>query len=95
MNGHPTERLPGNLSISVLGVDSDRLLTNLDGIAVSSGSACTSNDLEPSHVLTAMGIDRASALSTIRFGLGRFTTDDEIEFAIEAMIKAVRASRIR
>ncbi len=93
LNGHPTERLPGNLNVSFPGVDPKRLLCNLDAIAVSAGSACNSAKLTPSHVLTAMGVAPDLALSTIRFGLGRFTTDADIEEAIEVVVDAARRSR--
>jgi cysteine desulfurase len=93
LNGHPTERLPGNLNVSFPGVDPKRLLCNLDAIAVSAGSACNSAKLTPSHVLTAMGVAPELALSTIRFGLGRFTTDADIEEAIEVVVDAARRSR--
>lgn len=89
VNGHPTERLPGNLNMSFGGVDGDALLARLDRLAVSSGSACTSADPQPSHVLRAMGIDEARARASLRFGLGRFTTDDELDKAAEIVIAAV------
>jgi cysteine desulfurase len=89
VNGHPTQRLPGNLNVSFGGVDGDALLARLDGVAVSSGSACTSADPEPSHVLRAMGIDGARARASLRFGLGRFTTYDELERAADIVIAAV------
>lgn len=83
LNGHPTERLPGNLHISVGGVNGEALMQNLKEIAVSSGSACTSADPEPSHVLRAMGVSEELSKASLRFGLGRFTTADEIDFAID------------
>src|SRR5690606_26427685 len=89
VNGHPTERLPGNLNMSFGGVDGDALLARLNGLAVSSGSACTSADPQPSHVLRAMGIDEARARASLRFGLGRFTTDDELDRAADIVITAV------
>ncbi len=82
LNGHPTERLPGNLNVSFDGVDGESLMTRLTEIAVSSGSACTTADPEPSHVLRAMGIPESRAKASLRFGLGRFTTNDDIDFAI-------------
>jgi cysteine desulfurase len=93
LNGHPTERLAGNLNVSFPGVDHVKLMTNLDGLAISTGSACNSARLTPSYVLTAMGVPPDLALSTIRFGLGRFTTDDEVEYAIETVVDAVRRSQ--
>ena len=82
LNGHPQHRLAGNLNVSIEGVDGDVLMTHLKEIAVSSGSACTSADPEPSHVLRAIGREEHLARSSLRFGLGRFTTAEEIEFAI-------------
>jgi len=82
LNGHPTARLPGNLHVSFDGVNGELLMTNLTGIAVSSGSACTSADPEPSHVLRAMGISESRSRASVRFGLGRFTTESEIDVAI-------------
>jgi cysteine desulfurase len=89
INGHPSERLPGNLNMSFGGVDGDALLARLDGLAVSSGSACTSADPQPSHVLRAMGIDESRARASLRFGLGRFTTDEELDRAADIVIAAV------
>jgi cysteine desulfurase len=93
LNGHPTQRLAGNLNMSFGGVDGDALLTRLDGLAVSSGSACTSADPQPSHVLRAMGIDESRARASLRFGLGRFTTNEESDLAAEIVIGAVTALR--
>ncbi|MDY6900038.1 MAG: IscS subfamily cysteine desulfurase, partial [Cyanobacteriota bacterium] len=80
LNGHPTKRLPGNLNISVAGVDGQALLLGLQPMmAVSSGSACTSAKIEPSHVLAALGRSDALAYASIRFGIGRFNTPEEID----------------
>ncbi len=95
LNGHPSRRLPGNLNISVEGVDGDVLMTSLTRIAVSSGSACTSADPEPSHVLRAMGVPENLTRSSLRFGLGRFNTAEEIEFAIDYVAETVRRLRAR
>jgi cysteine desulfurase len=89
LNGHPTERLPGNLNISFAYVEGEALLMGVKEIALSSGSACTSATLEPSYVLRALGVGSDLAHSSIRFGLGRFNTDEEIEYTIERMLKAV------
>ena len=70
LNGHPTERLPGNLNVSFAYVEGESLLMGINDIAVSSGSACTSATLEPSYVIRALGIDEELAHSSIRFGLG-------------------------
>ncbi|WP_150107148.1 IscS subfamily cysteine desulfurase [Halothece sp. PCC 7418] len=83
LNGHPTQRLPGNLNISVAGVDGTALILGLQPvIAVSSGSACSSQSTAPSHVITALGRGKALANASIRFGMGRFTTEEEIDSAI-------------
>lgn len=81
LNGHSTDRLPGNLHVSFAGVDGEALMHALKVIAVSSGSACTTAEPEPSHVLRAMGIDDRLSKASLRFGLGRFTTEPEIDFA--------------
>jgi cysteine desulfurase len=95
LNGHPTERLPGNLHVSFDGVDGEALMQNLKEIAVSSGSACTSADPEPSHVLRAMGVGEQLSKASLRFGLGRFTTSDEIDFAIDYTAEVVTRLRQR
>ncbi len=93
LNGHATERLPGNLSVSFDGLDGELLMKELTEIAVSSGSACTSAEPEPSHVLRAMGVSEARSKASLRFGLGRFTTADEIDFAIDYVAKTVARLR--
>src|SRR5262249_62339484 len=93
VNGHAVERLPGNLNVSFDGVDGEALMTSLTEIAVSSGSACTSADPEPSHVLRAMGVPEARSKASLRFGLGRFTTEAEIDFAGAYVVATV--SRLR
>jgi cysteine desulfurase len=93
LNGHPTERLPGNLNISFAYVEGEALLMGVKEIALSSGSACTSATLEPSYVLRALGVGSDLAHSSIRFGLGRFNTDEEIDYTIDRMIKAVNHLR--
>ena len=93
LNGHPTERLPGNLNVSFAYVEGEALLMGVKEIALSSGSACTSATLEPSYVLRALGVGSDLAHSSIRFGLGRFNTDEEIEYTIDRMIKAVNHLR--
>jgi cysteine desulfurase len=89
LNGHPTERLPGNLNLSFAYVDGNALLMNLRDVAVSSGSACTSADPEPSYVLRAMGVEDELAHSSIRFGLGRFNTQEEVDHVIKEVIRVV------
>ena len=93
LNGHPTERLPGNLNVSFAYVEGESLLMGISDIAVSSGSACTSATLEPSYVIRALGIDEELAHSSIRFGLGRFNTKEEVDYVGERVIEVV--SRLR
>lgn len=94
LNGHPTQRLVGNLNISIEGVDGQALLLGLQPfVAVSSGSACTSAKIEPSHVITALGRSPELAYASIRFGIGRFNTAAEIERVAEGVIQTVQALR--
>jgi cysteine desulfurase len=93
LNGHPVERLPGNLNLSFAYVDGEALMMAMREVAVSSGAACSSTEPEPSHVLLAMGLDEDSARASLRFGLGRFTTAEEIEFAIESVASSVARLR--
>lgn len=85
VNGHPTRRLPGTLNVSFPGAEGESLLLSLDlkGIAVSTGSACTSGTIEPSHVLTALGLDPDTALSSVRFSFGRDNTMDDVDYVME------------
>ena len=92
-NGRLTQTLPGNLNLSFEGVNGEALLLSLRGLAVSSGSACTSVNPEPSHVLLAMGLDEALARASLRFGLGRFTTREEVDYAIDVVCQAVERLR--
>lgn len=94
LNGHPTQRLPGNLNISVEGVDGAALLLGLQPImAVSSGSACSSATTAPSHVLTALGHPEQLAYASIRFGIGRFNTADEIDKVAQHAIATIQSLR--
>ena len=93
INGHPVERLPGNLNMSFAYIEGESLLMGLKEIAVSTGSACTSASLEPSYVLKALGVSDELAYSAIRFGLGRFTTAEEIDFTIRRVVEEVRRLR--
>ena len=82
LNGHPTERLCGNLNVAFGYVEGESLIMGLNDVAVSSGSTCTSAALEPSHVLKAMGVREDLAHGSIRFGLGRFNTEEEVDFVV-------------
>ena len=93
MNGHPTQRVAGNANISFNFVEGESLLMSLRELAVSSGSACTSASLEPSYVLRALGMNDELAHSSIRFSIGRFTTEEEIDQAIELSLNAVTKLR--
>jgi cysteine desulfurase len=93
LNGHPTERLPGNLNLSFAHVEGEALMMAMRDVAISSGSACTSASLEPSYVLRALGVSDELAHSSIRFGLGRFNTAEEIEFVIADVVRAVTKLR--
>jgi cysteine desulfurase len=85
LNGDPTRHYAGCVNISFAYVEGESLLMALKDIALSSGSACTSASLEPSYVLRALGNSDESAHSSIRFGIGRFTTDDEIDYVLDAV----------
>ena len=93
LNGHPTERLPNNLNLSFGYVEGESLMMGVSELAVSSGSACTSASLEPSYVLRALGVGDDLAHSSIRFGMGRFTTVEEVDYTAEQMISAVKRLR--
>jgi cysteine desulfurase len=93
LNGHPLHRLPGNLNISFAFVEGESLLMGLKEIAVSSGSACTSATLEPSYVLKALGIGDELAHTSIRFGLGRFNTDEEVQIVADRVVSEVTRLR--
>lgn len=96
INGKETKRLPGTSSISFKYLEGESILLGLDykGIAVSSGSACSSDDLEASHVLLAMGIEVVDAHGTIRFSLGKFNTREDIEYVIEEAPKVIEKLRV-
>lgn len=93
VNGSMAHRLPGNLNISFAFVEGESLLMALKDIAVSSGSACTSASLEPSYVLRALGIGEELAHTSIRFGVGRFNTEAEIDYTVDVVVNAVERLR--
>ena len=93
LNGHPTRRLPHNLNLSFGYVDGEALLVGMSDVAVSSGAACTSAKLEPSHVLRALGLSEDLVQSSIRFGLGRFNTEEEVEYVQGRVVETVRSLR--
>lgn len=92
-NGSIEHRLPGNLNVSFAYVEGESLLMGINDVAVSSGSACTSATLEPSYVLKAMGVGDELAHSSIRFGLGRFNTEEEVDFVVEKLSAVVTRLR--
>lgn len=93
LNGHPTQRLPNNLNLSFAYVEGESLLMGVKEIALSSGSACTSATLEPSYVLRALGVGAELAHSSIRFGLGRFNVNEEVDYAAKRIIETVNKLR--
>jgi cysteine desulfurase len=93
VNGSMEHRLPGNLNMSFRGVDGEALITSMPEIALSTGSACTSANPEPSHVLRALGIPNELAHSSLRFGIGRFNTEEEIDYVAERVAASVKRLR--
>jgi cysteine desulfurase len=93
INGHPTLRVPGNLNVAFAGAEGESLIMGIPDIALSSGAACTSASIEPSYVLKAIGRSDTLAHSSLRFGLGRFSTDEEVEYAIERVSETVNKLR--
>jgi cysteine desulfurase len=93
--GHPTQRLPNNINLSFKGVEGEGMLLSLDlvGVAVSTGSACSSNSLEPSHVVLAMGLGHEVAHSSLRFSLGRSTSKADLDYTINQLIKIIERLR--
>jgi len=93
INGSLEHRLPNNLNMSFAYVEGESLLMGINDVAVSSGSACTSATLEPSYVLKALGVGEDLAHTSIRFGLGRFTTEEEVDYVIDKMVQVVTKLR--
>ena len=93
-NGDTERRLPNTANLRFVGTDADAVLVNMDPVAASAGSACSTGAIEPSPVLTAMGVSREAAFESVRFSLGRFTTSNEIAAAAESVVTAVRYVRL-
>jgi cysteine desulfurase len=93
LNGHPIERLPGNLNVSFAYVEGEALMMAIKNVAVSSGSACTSASLEPSYVLRACGVSEDLAHTSIRYGIGRFNTEEEVDFVKTYVVEQVTKLR--
>ena len=93
LNGHPEQRLPGNLNLCFTGVQSHALLMGLKSVAVSTGSACDSESVKASHVLVAMGIPNELAVTAVRFGLGRYNTAEEVDVVADEVVKVVNRLR--
>jgi cysteine desulfurase len=93
VNGTMDTRLPGNLNVSFTFVEGESLLMALRDVAVSSGSACTSASLEPSYVLRGIGLDDENAHSSIRFGIGKFNTEEEVDYVADLVIRSVERLR--
>ena len=93
VNGDLDQRIPGNLNLSVAYVEGESLMMGIKNLAVSSGSACTSASLEPSYVLRALGVEEEMAHTSLRIGLGRFTTEHEVDTAIDELVRHVNKLR--
>jgi cysteine desulfurase len=93
INGSLRDRLPNNLNVSFPGLEVATLMTELNDIALSSGSACTSATPEPSYVLKALGVPEELAQTPLRFGLGRFSTEEEIDYSLRRVVEAVKRLR--
>ncbi len=93
VNGSMTHRLPNNLNLSFSGVEGDALLMGINDVAVSSGSACTSAMIEPSYVLRALGVSDELSHSSIRFGIGRFNTEEEVDYVSDRVVETVKRLR--
>jgi len=89
LNGDLDHRIPGNLNVSFAYVEGEGLMMGIKELAVSSGSACTSASLEPSYVLRALGVEEELAHTSLRLGLGRFSTEADVDYAVEHIVQAV------
>ncbi len=95
LNGHPAQRLPGNLNVSFEGVLAADIIGQMKGVALSTGSACSSGNQKPSYVLKSLGMSDENALSSIRFGLGRWNTEEEIDEVIKKLVSVVENLKTR
>jgi cysteine desulfurase len=95
LNGHPVDRLPGTLNLSFPGADADAVMAGAPKVALATGSACSAGHPGPSHVLTAMGVDEEQAACSLRFGLSRFTTAEEVTTAVSLVAASVARVRHR
>jgi cysteine desulfurase len=95
LNGHPVRRLPNNVNISIQYIEGESILLNLDleGICASTGSACSSTSLEPSHVLIATGLHPVDAHGSLRFSMGKWTTDDDVQRVLDTLPEVVNRLR--
>ncbi len=94
-NGHRERRIPGNLNLSFEGIDGETLIRSLPDLALSPGSACTSSVAGASHVLHALGVGRETAVSAVRFGIGRYTSEADIDHAVTSVVRCVKTLRAR
>ncbi|MEY4616512.1 MAG: cysteine desulfurase IscS [Pseudomonadota bacterium] len=95
LNGHPTQRLANNLNVSFAGIVGEAIMKQMPEVAVSSGSSCSSASHEPSYVLRQIGLSRGIAHSTLRFGLGRYTTEEEVDYVAAKVVSIVKTLRER
>jgi len=94
LNGHPTQRLPHNLSFAIPGIESRSLVVQLKNmLSISTGSACTTSEAEPSHVILALGYGEERAYNSVRFGLGRVNKESDVDFAIESLKQGIHRIR--
>src|SRR6185437_3511272 len=93
LNGHPEQRVPGILNVSFASIEGESLLTALDELAVSTGSACNSETEEPSHVLGALGLTSELAQSSLRFSLGRYSSEADVDLAVASVRREVQRLR--
>ena len=94
LNGDKNQRYPGNINLSFAYIEGESMILAIKDLAVSSGSACTSSSLEPSYVLRAMGVGDALAHTSIRFGFGRFTTEEEVDYAVKLLLSIFKESQV-